>query len=162
MPSSTQRLQVWRGERLKTSGGLFKKDLIKNKRGKVVSKKKSTQARDKNNLGDFLLKLGAQVKKEEMLHPAGKASKERKDQLAAKPRKPKAAPTKPKVAPPPQPAAPRSKQKKKKALPKGYNPLTRQPYEKKSGMGFVQGGNINLDNIIVGKRRRKPRKLQPG
>ena len=191
MPSSTQRLQVWRGERLKTSGGLSRKDLIKNKRGKIVSKKKSSQARDKNNLGDFLLKLGKKVKKDEMLHPAGKASKERAAakapaklkkaavvkkapaKPAAKPKataaKPRAVAAKPKVAPPPkpvpalpQPAAPRSKQKKKKALPKGYNPLTRQPYEKKSGMGFVQGGNINLDNIIVGKRRRKPRKLQPG
>ena len=122
MPSSNQRLQVWRGERLKTSGGLYRKDLIKNKRGKIVSKKKSTQARDKNNLGDFLLKLGKKVKKEEMLHPAGKASKERElkktaasvkkapaklKTVPAKPRavvaKPRAVAAKPKVAPPPKP-----------------------------------------------------------
>ena len=167
MPSSNQRLQVWRGERLKTSGGLFRKDLIKNKRGKIVSKKKSSQARDKNNLGDFLLKLGKKVKKDEMLHPAGKASKERElkrqatqvgkkapAKPAAKPKataaKPRAVAAKPKVAPPPKPvpALPQpAAKKKKKALPKGYNPITRQPYDKKSGHGFVSGGAVNLDNI---------------
>ena len=42
MPSSRQRLEVWRGNRLKTSGGLTKADLVKNKRGKIVSKKKSS------------------------------------------------------------------------------------------------------------------------
>lgn len=173
MPSSTQRLQVWRGERLKTSGGLFKKDLIKNKRGKIVSKKKSTQARDKNNLGDFLLTLGAKVKKAEMLHPAGKAAKERELKRAAGKKapskakavatKPKAAPAKPKIAPPPKPkpALPQpAAKKKKKALPKGYNPITRQPREKKSGLGFVQGGGVNLDNITtMGKPRGRRRKL---
>jgi len=169
MPSSTQRLQVWRGERLKTSGGLSRKDLIKNKRGKIVSKKKSSQARDKNNLGDFLLKLGKKVKKDEMLHPAGKASKERElkktaasvkkapaklKTVPAKPRavvaKPRAVAAKPKVAPPPKPVAALPKpaaKKKKKALPEGYNPITRQPYDKKSGHGFVSGGGVNIDNI---------------
>lgn len=34
------KLQVYRGTRQKTSGGLLKKDLIKNKRGKIVSLKK--------------------------------------------------------------------------------------------------------------------------
>ena len=44
--SSKQRLEVWNGARKKTSGGLQKKDLIKNKRGRIVSKKKSLQAAD--------------------------------------------------------------------------------------------------------------------
>ena len=35
------KLQVWRGTADKTSGGLTKKDLVLNKRGKVVSKKQS-------------------------------------------------------------------------------------------------------------------------
>jgi len=137
-----------------------------------VSKKKSSQARDKNNLGDFLLKLGKKVKKDEMLHPAGKASKERAAakapaklkkaavvkkapaKPAAKPKaaaaKPRAVAAKPKVAPPPKPvpALPQpAAKKKKKALPEGYNPITRQPYDKKSGHGFVSGGGVNLDNI---------------
>ena len=50
-----ERLRVWKGELKKTSGGLTKKDLIKNKRGKIVSKKKSNQAvGDENNLGSWL------------------------------------------------------------------------------------------------------------
>ena len=52
---------------------------------------------------------------------------------------------------------PKDKVHKKKALPKGYNPITRQPREKKSGMGFVEGGNLNLDNILDKPRRRKKR-----
>jgi len=34
MPSSKQRVDVWNGRRLKTSGGLTKDMLVKNKRGK--------------------------------------------------------------------------------------------------------------------------------
>ena len=49
---------MWRGDRLKTSGGLFKRDLVKNKRGKIVSKKKSGQASGANNLGQWLRKKG--------------------------------------------------------------------------------------------------------
>lgn len=160
--SSTQRLAVWRGDRLKTSGGLFKKDLVKNKRGKIVSKKKSGQARNQNNLGDFLKAQGAKMKKAEMLSPAGEASKKRAAAREAAPAKPRAAPAKPRIAPPPKPK-PKvvPKVKKKKALPKGYNPLTRQPYEKKSGLGFVEGGKVNLDNVTTVakplKRRRRGR-----
>merc|ERR1712151_1349585 len=37
--------QVWKGRRVKTVGGLQKADLIKNKYGKVVSKKRSLTAK---------------------------------------------------------------------------------------------------------------------
>lgn len=36
-----KKWQVWKGTRVKTVGGLTKKDLMMNKHGKVVSKKKS-------------------------------------------------------------------------------------------------------------------------
>ena len=50
-----ERLRVFKGELKKTSGGLTKGDLIKNKRGKIVSRRKSTQAvGDENNLGSWL------------------------------------------------------------------------------------------------------------
>ena len=71
--TSKQRLEVWRGTRDKTSGGLRKADLVKNKRGKIVSKKKSTQASDQNNLGDHLRAAGKKIPKAEMLHPKGKS-----------------------------------------------------------------------------------------
>ena len=61
--SSQQRLDVWRGIRQKTSGGLTKDMLIKNKRGKIVSKKKSGQASEQNNLGSWLREKGKKVAK---------------------------------------------------------------------------------------------------
>ena len=167
--SSQQRIAVWRGDRLKTTGGLFKKDLIKNKRGKIVSAKKSGQARKQNNLGDFLRDYKEKVSKGEMLRPAGAASKARAAGKAAPakkqaaPAKPKAAPAKPKAAVPKPKAVPQKvvakpqvpQPRKKKKLPKGYNPITGQPYEKKSGLGYVAGGNVNLDNVITTKRNRR-------
>ena len=59
--SSRQRLEVWTGTRKKTSGGLTKKDLIKNKRGKIVSKRKSVQAHAQNNLKGYLRPKGEKV-----------------------------------------------------------------------------------------------------
>jgi hypothetical protein len=60
MPQN-ERQRVWKGDLKKTSGGLRKQDLIKNKRGKIVSKKKSEAARknkDANNLGQWLRSKG--------------------------------------------------------------------------------------------------------
>ena len=158
--SSRQRSEVWRGVRAKTSGGLIKADLKKNKRGKIVSKKKSEQASNQNNLGSLLRKKGTKMKKSEIMHP--KRAKQRKPPKA--PKAPKA-PSKaqPKTASPkqkakPNPAAPKAKPKKKKVRRKpGINPITQQPREKKSGLGYVAGGNINLDNVLSTRRTRKPR-----
>ena len=44
------RIQVWRGVKKKTRGGLSKADLTKNKYGKIVSKKASSTAKKKTNL----------------------------------------------------------------------------------------------------------------
>ena len=69
--------------------------------------------------------------------------------------KPKAAVPKPKAAvpkpkPKPKAAVPKAKPKqRKRKLPAGYNPITRQPYEAKGGTGFVVGGNVNLDNVTT-------------
>ena len=49
------RLQVFRGKRTRTSGGLKKVDLVKNKFGKIVSKKKQVKAKKKSNLGKYLV-----------------------------------------------------------------------------------------------------------
>jgi hypothetical protein len=47
MPSKTlkrgTRRQVWNGSAEQTAGGLKKEDLDKNKRGRIVSKKKTTR-----------------------------------------------------------------------------------------------------------------------
>ena len=174
MPSSKQRLEVWRGVRLKTSGGLTKADLIKNKRGKIVSKKKSAQAHSQNNLQQYLRQKGKSVPKGEMLHKKGAKLPEPKKPAAPKPKpKPKPKP----AAPKPKPAAPKPKPKPKPAPPKPtgsgtsgpsrkrqqkknpkINPVTKQPYAKKSGAGYVEKGAVHIDNLKRGKRGAKPKK----
>ena len=57
-PSRPQRLRVWRGELKKTSGGLVRDDLVKNSKGKIVSRRKSKQAGEQNNLGVWLRSKG--------------------------------------------------------------------------------------------------------
>ena len=53
MPS---KLQVWRGKAKSTPGGLQKKDIMKNKKGKLVSRKQSAAAKRKSNLKHFLIR----------------------------------------------------------------------------------------------------------
>lgn len=50
METFGSKRQVWNGTCKKTRGGLTKKDLKKNKRGRIVSKKKSLQAKKNNRL----------------------------------------------------------------------------------------------------------------
>ena len=180
--SSNQRSEVWRGIRKKTSGGLTKDHLTKNKRGKIVSKKKSTQASSQNNLGSWLRQKGKKVEKTDMLRK--KADPPADAPISKRPKKPKKSKGKkevPKAAPKPKPApkaAPKptiSKPKKQapvvreeaKAAPKrkkvktkpGINPVTQQPYAKKEKSGYVEGGKVSLDNLKRSKMRRKKHKV---
>ena len=171
MPSSSQRLEVWRGIRAKTSGGLTKADLVKNKRGKIVSKKKSSQAFQQNNLGDFLRKKGKKVPKEEMLYKKGQKKPQKKPSIAApkKPAAPKVQPAAPKKKV--QPAAPKKqaaaapkkkvakKPLKKKATNPKINPITKQPYAKKTSGGYVAKAAVHADNIKP-KKKKKPAKTK--
>ena len=119
MPQN-ERLRVWRGDLRKTSGGLTKDMLIKNKRGKIVSKKKSGQATSKeNNLGSWLRAKGDKFEGE----PKGlkgeeapkKAAAPAKKKAAAPPAKKKAAPpAKKKAAPAKKAVAPPAKKVKPK------------------------------------------------
>jgi|TARA_B110000285_G_scaffold70302_1_gene80931 hypothetical protein len=54
MTRNNNYAKVWHGTLKKTSGGLTKKDLMKNKRGKIVSKKRHNLAKRNN----FLVKAG--------------------------------------------------------------------------------------------------------
>ena len=137
MPSSKQRLEVWRGTRAKTSGGLKKSDLVKNKRGKIVSKKKSVQAGTQNNLGDHLRQKGKKISKDEMLHKK-------------KGSPPKAAPKKPAAAKNPEPkptkkVVAKKPPRKRKAK---INPLTGQSSD-------ADRAKVSVDNIVRGKRTRR-------
>lgn len=53
------RRQVFNGTAEHTSGGLIKKDLMKNKHGEIVSKKASKAAKKTKNLKKFLQKKGS-------------------------------------------------------------------------------------------------------
>ena len=66
------RAQVLHGNALKTTGNLSKKDLRKNKYGKIVSKAASTAAKKTKNLGEYLVAKGT---KEFILASKSKGSK---------------------------------------------------------------------------------------
>ena len=59
MTRNNSYAKVWHGTLKKTPGGLTKKDLMKNKRGKIVSKKRHNLAKKKKTL----IKLGYKAKK---------------------------------------------------------------------------------------------------
>lgn len=65
MPEKTprvgSRILVYRGKARETPGGLQKKDLIRNKHGRIVSRKKQILARKQKHLGSNLAKKGSKV-----------------------------------------------------------------------------------------------------
>jgi outer membrane biosynthesis protein TonB len=72
--------------------------------------------------------------------------------------KPKAAAPKQKPKPQPKPAPAKPKKKKMKTKP-GINPITQQPYAKKSGFkaDYVESGAVSLDNVRRrGRNRESP------
>ena len=93
MPSREQRVRVWRGELKKTTGGLTKDDLVKNRKGKIVSRRKSRQAGDQNNLGEWLRNKGDRFQDMPQAHAA-------KGLKAPKPSPPKPVPEPKRERPP--------------------------------------------------------------
>ena len=142
MPQS-ERLRVWRGELKKTSGGLTKDMLIKNKRGKIVSKKKSQAAKQNkdNNLGQWLRTKGdsflSKGLKAENIVRKGKAGRK-----AFKKKVEEEAP-KPKAAPKPKP---------KKAAPKITKTAPLQPGEKPKDKTKISVGNM-VDTKLIKERK---------
>ena len=154
MPQN-ERQRVWKGEIKKTSGGLTKAMLMKNSRGKIVSRKKSEAAKknNENNLAGWLRKKGEKflskgvtaehvVRKDKRkkklqklaLPSSGTVPKKKLDSkktvvvLQPKP-KPKAKPAAPKPKPKPKPAAPKPKPKPAAPKPKPKP----KPKKKKKG-----------------------------
>ena len=124
--SSAQRIAVWEGRKEKTSGGLRKGDLIKNRQGRIVSKKKSAVAKRLNNLGSHLRgKKKAEPKKAEPKKATKKAAKKK----VSKPVEDE------------EYVDDEVREKKRKKPKKGY-----------------ASTNVDVANIVVGRRRRrKPR-----
>ena len=137
-----ERLRVWKGELKKTSGGLTKKDLIKNKRGKIVSKKKSEHAvGDENNLGSWLRGKGDkfQGKPKGYKKDAGEDEKD-DEKLAEVPQK------KPKLRLKLQTKAP----KKRPPPPKKPAPAKAQRPKKTRNKPMVAGEKKEYGKISVG------------
>ena len=137
---SAQRLAVWNGEKEKTSGGLRKADLTKNRHGRIVSKRKSEVARKLNNLGNFL---------------AGKGKKQE-----AKPepiKKPKAKPkAKPKPKPKPKPAKAPAKAESLLEKITADKEVRAQRRKNKKTSGFHT--NVDVSNIIPKSERPRRRR----
>jgi outer membrane biosynthesis protein TonB len=118
MPTrAEQRRLVWGGKMRKTTGGLTRDDLVLNRHGRIVSKRKSQAASKVNNLGNWLRNKGQKFG--EVPQQAKKGTNGKPKKLAAKvaaKAKPKPKP-KPKVVPKkkvvPKPK-PKPKPKKKK------------------------------------------------
>ena len=127
MPQA-ERQRVWRDEIKKTSGGLRKQDLMKNSRGKIVSKKKSAAAKknkDKNNLAGWLRQKGDQFLSKGVTaeHVVRKAKRKKKLGKLSLPGgtvepKPKPVVVKPKPKPKPKPVVQKPKPKPKPVVQK--------------------------------------------
>ena len=137
MPQS-ERLRVWKGELKKTSGGLRKEDLMKNKRGKIVSKRKSEAAKKSkdNNLGQWLRAKGDQFLSKG-LKPENIVRKNKPGRKAFKKQEP-AEPEGGKQQGEVKPKAP----KKKKAAPVITKTAPIRPGEKPQDKTKVSVGNI--------------------
>ena len=139
--SSAQRIAVWNGERASTTGGLKKSDLMKNRHGRIVSKRKSEVARKLNNLGNFLARKAK-----------GKAAKkaEPKPEPKPKPEPPKVAPPKPK---PKKVAPPKKKSQAEIAKEKHIKKFLERKKMKDSG--YIK--NITKDPEVIAERKKKGR-----
>ena len=152
-----ERMRVWRGELRKTAGGLTKNDLVKNARGKIVSRKKSRGATNENNLGKWLRgagdSFGGKLQDAGLPMPKPKGQGKLKKQVKAprpqvdrKIKKPAAPKPKPKAKPKPKPKA-KAKAKKKFAKPAALKP--RSPV--KAGQ-IKDLSKISVGNILVKKK----------
>ena len=161
MPQS-ERLRVWKGELKKTSGGLTKPMLMKNKRGKVVSKRKSeaSKKQNANNLGEWLRSKGDQflskglvqeniVRKGKAGRKAFKQEKKQEEQVPEE-KQAEVPATKPKPKPKPKKVVPKKVVPKKKvakvapAPPKITKLAPVGPGQKPKDRTNISSGNITV------------------
>ena len=134
MPSRPDRVRVWNGEIKRTRGGLMRVDLVKNKSGKIVSRRRSAAAKAGSNLGKWLRVKGHKFRDvpEGAVKGAAKATKPKPKPPKKPPPKPKK--TEPKPKPKPSPALPKPKktEPKKQARPKPVAAPPKRPAPKAS------------------------------
>ena len=139
-----ERLRVWRGELKKTSGGLTKSQLMRNHRGKIVSKKKSSSSSKQNNLGKWLRgkgeAFGAKLDAAGLPPPKHKGAQKEKQ-------KPK-----PKSKPKPKPKPAPKQKSKPKSKPQAPKKRARSPVK----AGQLKSSKISVGNIQVKKVAKVP------
>jgi len=141
-----ERVRVWKGELLKTSGGLRLKDLMKNKRGKIVSKRKSQSAKaTANNLGDWLRKKG------DDFFSKGITKDDAKKGAAPGPKPKKLEVGKPVVVNPP-------KAPKKKVVNAPPKIKRSEPIKPGDKVSSKRKSNLSVSNIIPSGRPKRVRK----
>ena len=179
MPSRPDRMRVWNGEIKRTRGGLLRIDLVKNKAGKLVSKRRSQSARAASNLGAWIRQKGQKFKDipEGAVKGAAKAIKPK----PKPPQKPSPKPKKaePKPVPKPSPALPKPQKSepKKRAVakpaavpprkPKPASPLPKKDYgiSGKVAQPAVpkkrDRTKVSVQNVVKGKRDLHPHRSKP-
>ena len=149
-----ERLRVFNGELKKTSGGLTKDELVKNKRGKIVSKRKSSQAvGTDNNLGSWLRSKGDKFSGKPRGFKADVPDDRDDEKLAVVPEKPKPKPKVAKKVVKPKVAKPKPKVVKKvaKPKPKVAKKVAKKVPKKSPKVGPMKPGEVkDLSKISVG------------
>ena len=127
------RSAVFRGKAKKTSGGLKKEDLKKNRYGRIVSVKRSESAKESSNLGKFLKPCDRPIKRAQPPKKTPKKVKPPPKKVVPQPPKktPKASPKPPKKVKPPPKASPKPPKKKVKP-PSMFDLPSPGPKKKKS------------------------------
>ena len=125
----------------------LKSDLMKNRHGRIVSKRKSEVARKLNNLGNFLARKAK-----------GKAAKkaEPKPEPKPKPEPPKVAPPKPKPKPPK--VAPKKKSQddiQRELIVQKYLERKKKKAAAMKDTGYIK--NITKDPDVIAERKKKGR-----
>ncbi len=172
MPSRPDRVRVWNGELKRTRGGLMRIDLVKNKAGKIVSKRRSATARSASNLGKWLRVKGSKfrdvpegaVKRKATPKPKPAAPKPKKAETKPTPKPKPAAPKLPKKAEQ-KPKRPAAAPKKAKPKPKASLPSSKYGMSGKVAQPAVpkkrDRSKVTVQNVRSGKRRRPHKKVPP-
>ena len=152
-----ERLRVWNGELKKTAGGLTKKDLVRNRRGRIVSRKKSVASSKQNNLGKWLRGVGdsfaGKLHDVGLPSPAKKGKGQSRQKKKQKQPKPQSKQPKPqtKDAAKPKPAVKQAKAKPQKPQ-KAQKPQKKAKSPVKAGQ-LKNMSKISVGNIIVPKKQ---------
>ena len=149
MPSrAEQRRLVWAGKLRKTTGGLTRDDLMLNRTGRIVSKRKSQAASKVNNLGTWLRVSGQGFSSVPANAKKGSNGKGQKNvaAVAAVKKKPIA---KPIAKPKPKPIA-----KPKKLVPKKLVP------QKKVALKIPKKKKLDSKNTVVALKKKAETKAR--